>query len=151
MKVQYYASIRDSPNTNIKFVQTSSLTYLTNWVQQYMTHTFRVTLREIKILHFFITTLKYMYHRPWYLLYMKWTPNLNAAYYSKNENDCNILLILENTSIYNFTSHHIHITDIHSTHYIITMNTMKINCENFACTTRTLPLQQNWVSYGYTK
>lgn len=46
MKVQYYASIRDSPNTNIKFVQTSSLTYLTNWVQQYMTHTFRVTLRE---------------------------------------------------------------------------------------------------------
>lgn len=25
MKVQYYASIRDSPNTNIKFVQTSSL------------------------------------------------------------------------------------------------------------------------------
>lgn len=27
MKVQYYASIRDSPNTNIKFVQTSSLTY----------------------------------------------------------------------------------------------------------------------------
>lgn len=150
MKVQYYASIRDSPNTNIKFVQTSSLTYLTNWVQQYMTHTFRVTLREIKILHFFITTLKYMYHRPWYLLYMKWTPNLSAAYYSKNENDCNILLILKNTSIiiqFHITSHSHHRHTQHS----LTMNTMKINCENFACTTRTLPLQQNWVSFGYTK
>lgn len=144
MSWKYYASIGDSPSTNIKFDQTSSLTCITNWVQQHITHTFSHN-DENQNIAFCHTTWKYMYHRPRYLLSLKSTPNFIVSYYSKKQNNCKILLIhvLENTSIQ--TSHHKH------TQHSLTMHTMKMKCENFACTTRTFPPQQNWVSYWYTK